>query len=74
LKLFVDNNIDEKSTILKETTARFKNVEIETGYISGELTANVYKFYDGFSDDTFSIVKDLPGHDKDINTRRHDKK
>ena len=51
----------------------YSNIEIETGLINGDVTANVFKFNEEFATDSFKIEGKLPGHDKDLNYKRWDK-
>ena len=69
MKVFIDNNFDEESSVLPDTNAKFNNIDINLNIDSGKARMDIYKMMDNFIDETDveRIIRELPGYDNNLN-------
>jgi hypothetical protein len=67
LKLFVDNNFDEPSSVLSDINSKWDNVDLNLDVDSGEARLDVFKMHENFTTNVQTIVGTLPGDSNEIN-------
>ncbi len=60
MKLFVDNNIDEKVEVYKDTLSKFDNIELDFNINSGKGNVNIFKMDEKYTEKFLHIDKNLP--------------
>ncbi len=62
-KLFADNNFDEPSEVLEDSTSSFMTMELNLEINSAKTNLNIFKMNRDFvGDDCEEIIKQLPGY------------
>jgi hypothetical protein len=61
LKLFIDNNFDEKSEVLEDTNPRFANMDVTFDIREANAKLDIFKMESDFIHSYDNIEKTLPG-------------
>lgn len=67
IKVFVEGNIDEKSSVLQDTNPRFDNIDFNLNIDSGSGRIDLFKIPDTFGENAEHIMNILPGNTGELN-------